>query len=626
MTGIAVFVSWPAAPDASVQLGQMLDRAPHRGSHRHIIAAVRGACLGCTWTGAATGPHASLAAETDAELVCVADVRIDNRDELMAELAGTEQSVPSDAELLLHGYRRWGTELADRLVGDFAFAIWDAGRRSLYLARDPFGVRPLFYRAGADWLAVASEVEQILITGSAALEERVVLDYLLFEHRLPRETFFSGIFRVQPGHWLMATASGLREERYWQPSLRPERSRDTGDCAEEFQRRFRQAVADRLGSTGVVVAQLSGGLDSSSAVCMAAELTRGTHSPAVVAASAVYPGLDCDETPYIDAVVRRTGLRSERWDATAAPTLDAAGCCAGHPWAGAAAESWEGDLRLARRLGAAALLSGFGGDELLFERGVFRDLAAAGRWWELIREALLAPRYSSRSAAFFLRDAVRNTAPRRWLRWYRWLRPRKPAHPPEWLAPALADVWNQRPRNEDVSPVPDRSHTGEFTWRWLTSPNLWWAVELQTLRAAHAGVEMRFPFLDRRLAEFVLALPYEARLPHGRMKRLLRCGMKELLPREVAERQGVTTFDAMVRRNFHKNRPCIRAIIGSGQWLSGKFINRDAAKKLFQPLDTGAEALVNCHAVTTVLDVAQLELWLRFLCEQKLVTSCWGAP
>jgi asparagine synthetase B (glutamine-hydrolysing) len=190
----------------------------------------------------------------------------------------------------------------------------------------------------------------------------------------------------------------------------------------------------------------------------------------------------------------------------------------------------------------------------------------------------------------------------------------------------LADLWAQRSPSEELALPPRRSHTADFTWRWLTSPNLWWAVELQTLRAARVGVELRFPFLDRRLAEFVLALPYEARLPHGRMKRLLRYGMKELLPREVALRQGVTTFDAMVRRNFVKNRPCFRRVFADERWLCKEFINREAVKKLFETLDNRGESLVDCHAVATVLDVAQLELWLRFLCQQKLVTSCWGAP
>jgi asparagine synthase (glutamine-hydrolysing) len=618
MAGIGVVLYWQADHYRSEQLTQMLDRIPHRGSARQVLAAGRAGGLGCTWTGSAKGPHAVLADVPGQELVCVADARIDNRAEVAAALFGAGQSAPADADLLLHGYRRWGTGLADRLVGDFAFAIWDGPRQCLYLARDPFGVRPLFYRQDAHGLLAASEVEQLLALGEATLDGRVVLDYLRTDHRRPRETFFRGICRVLPGHWLLATRDTLQEQRYWQP---PAERHQAGDAPQQFHRLFAQAVADRLDPDGVVVAQLSGGLDSSSIVCMAAHLTEGA---AVVAASAVYPGLDCDETRYIDTVIRRAGVRSERWDATTAPTLDAAGFCAGHPWAGTAPESLEGDLRLAGQLGATAVLSGFGGDELLFERGVFRDLAADGRWLELVHEALLAPRYSSRSAAFFLRDAVRSTMPDQWLRWYRRLRPRRPTapQPPEWLGPALADVWTQGSPTEDPSPPPGRSHTADLTWRWLTSPNLWWAVELQVLRAARAGLQLRFPFLDRRLAECVLALPYNERLPHGRMKRLLRSSMKELLPRAIVDRQGVTTFAAMVRRNFARNRPCLRNAFAGEHWLCGNFINREAAKKLFQMLDSAPEGFVDCHAIATVLDIAQFELWLRFLCEQKLATSC----
>src|SRR5262249_5571207 len=156
--------------------------------------------------------------------------------------------------------------------------------------------------------------------------------------------------------------------------------------------------------------------------------------------------------------------------------------------------------------GVAAVLSGFGGDELLFERGIFRDLALSGRWLELLHQARLAPRYSVRSAGFFLQDALRALLPDALRQLYRRRRPRPSRSPPNWLGPVLREVFEREQAASFLIPCWDRAtQTQRFTWHWLTRPNLWWSLELQTLRAARQGVEMRFPYLDRRLADFVLA-------------------------------------------------------------------------------------------------------------------------
>jgi hypothetical protein len=96
--------------------------------------------------------------------------------------------------------------------------------------------------------------------------------------------------------------------------------------------------------------------------------------------------------------------------------------------------------------------------------------------------------------------------------------------------------------------------------------------------------------------------------------------MSGILPPPIAKRQGVTTFDAVVRRNFSKNRPCIEAVLEGKNWLSGSFINKESVKKLFQYLDMDANASVDSHRLGFVLDVVQFELWLGFLCKQP----CWS--
>jgi asparagine synthetase B (glutamine-hydrolysing) len=269
------------------------------------------------------------------------------------------------------------------------------------------------------------------------------------------------------------------------------------------------------------------------------------------------------------------------------------------------------------------VLSGFGGDELLFERGIFRDLAARGRWLELLRQARLAPRYSTHSSAFYIQDALRALVPRHVRRLYRRLRPRTLPTPPCWLGPELQGIY-QCEGGEPVAPAywEGASHTQQFTWRWLTSPNLWWSIELQAYRAARQGVELRLPFLDRRLADFVMSIPYEQRLPAGQMKRLLRAGMGRLLPPEIARRARPTTFDAMVRLHFQKHHNYLEKLFSDGNsWLSKRFVDQSGIKKFFQELDTASLTSVGYSSIQLVLDVGQLERWLDGLSRDRLLTS-----
>ncbi len=604
MSGLAVAISWRGNASAVEIVHRMLAAMPHRGANRQVIQPAVGVALGLV------DRH-----ETPAS-ACLADARLDNRDGLHQALTAGRSL--SDPDLLALGYERWGTALADRLRGDFALAVWDAGPRRLYAARDCFGVRPLYYHASANWLLLASEVEAVLRSGlvDGRLEERVVREYLLEDHRSPRETFFAGVSRVRPGHWLLANERAVREDRYWLPPRQDVRLQPR-DCPTEFRKFFRASVSDRLRDEGPVVAQLSGGLDSSSVVCTANAIVGDAKTPKVHTVSAVYPGLDCDETPWVDAVVRRVRFPHHRWDGTGE---DNAERCVAHPEVGDCFRVMDGDLRYARQIGARVLLTGVGGDELLFERGAYRDLAAHGRWLALLGETVFTPRfYSVQTGARFLDDAIRANLPAWLRRGLRALWPRPPEVPPSWLAargplPGLAETAAPLPELPDA--------TRRCQWAWLTSPNLWWTVELQVLRAARQGIDARFPFLDRRLADFVLAIPYEHRLPHGRMKCLLRRAMARLLPPMVRDRVRVTTFDSLAAVARGREGAWLRVLVNGPEWLAGPYVDQAALRRMFAFLDSGQQNCSNQLSQCRVLmKCAQMELWLRFLRGRGTVPS-----
>jgi asparagine synthase (glutamine-hydrolysing) len=202
----------------------------------------------------------------EGEVVVVADARIDNRAELVAALGGVVGSGATDVELIAAAYRAWGLESAARLVGDFAFVVWDGERRRLYAARDALGMRSLAYRVEAGRALFATEVKQILAVPGvpARIFEPAVAAFL--SGRLPRPewSFWEGIAQLAPAHaWTWEEGAGSRTWRYWDvDGGRRIRYRREEEYAEHFLELFRESVRARLRSVRPVGLLLSGGVDS----------------------------------------------------------------------------------------------------------------------------------------------------------------------------------------------------------------------------------------------------------------------------------------------------------------------------------------------------------------------------
>jgi len=615
MSGIAVELSFegPSVDCATVSL--LLEAMPHRGPDGRAVVQNGCCAMGVARRRTTGGTISDLdpLQEPRLGLWVVGDVRLDNRADLARELVGTARDPKPPMELLALGYERWGVQLASHLEGDFAFALWDSRHRTLYAARDPFGTRPLFYHRNCARLVLCSEIDALLRQPGVewALDERTILDYLLGEYRHYRETFFRDIQRVIPGHYILAKANNVSEVRYWHPP-----SQLTGlserECVGRFRELFKRSVQARLSSDMPIVSQLSGGLDSSSIACIAGEICREHRSlPRVVLASATYPGFACDETPWIDAVAQSLPFQSIKWDARSAVwPLDVKAVMA-HPWRDAQAGGASRAFEIAREIGGRVLLSGHGGDELLFERGVFQDLAAQHRWRALVRETLLAPTfYSSRTRSFFFFEAIRPIILRPGLRRvYRRFRPRPAIAPPQWLGKRLQELWCE-PR--PPSPFGERasSPAQQSNWQWLTGAEAFWSMELQELDAARMGIEMRFPYLDRALASFVLSLPCERRLPSGQMKQILRRAMSDVLPRIVAERGRVTSFSDSYCDKVRQNLAQLQATFDGSNWRCEPYVERQRARDLLAAARTRTRDDDNWREWMRVWDIAILERWL----------------
>ena len=450
-----------------------------------------------------------------------ADARVDNRAELIEALAtSTEQPLHTDADLLLAAHERWGTDLVDHVVGDFAFALWDADAEELVLARDPVGVRPLFVARTPTGVVASSALPAVL----EALGVRPSTDeaYLAgFLHGLPPRdrTVWSGIERLAPGHRLRVGQSHDVVERYWRPSLEPLMQPLT-DSVAQVQESFDEAVRCRLRTPNGIAVDLSGGLDSSTITATAAGIA------AVRPVSLVYRADgEAFELDHVEAVCNHLGLEPTLIEADDLATLDPVGDIRVHrePLFSIDATDTAALYDAVANLGCAVSLTGVGGDELLDSTATCA--ADRNRW--SARVSIL--RWAAGRPGGLVAGVVRSRRRHQALRERPWLRvPR-----PDWPTVTLGRSGHAVNRLTGI----------EAPW----NPP---AFELTDRLAAERGVEVRYPFLDRRLIELVLRLP-ESHIRTGDDPRgLHRRAFGARLPPSVAGRIDKAEFTASFKRRM----------------------------------------------------------------------------
>ncbi len=533
-----------------------------------------------------------------------------------------------DTEVLVHLYEDYGEACVEHLRGMFAFALWDRDRQVLLLARDPLGIKPLFYahQGGRFWFA--SEIKALLAGGvERTVDAQALWQYLTFLYVPAPMTIFEGIRQLPPGHILTLTRGEMLVRRYW--SLRPDPNA-VGLRAEEAEERLlahlKEAVRLHLISDVPLGVFLSGGMDSTTLVA----LMRTVSDSRIRTFTIGYGGADetYNELTFARLVAERFGTdhHEEILEPKAVDLLPRIIQAFDVPFGDSSAIPNYLVSQVARRTVTVAL-AGHGGDELfggyprylgqrvgaLYDRlpsGLRRGLASASRW---IPESVHSDNWPGRVRRFL--GAGNLPADERYLRWITFL-------PPEWGENALTPETRAR-----AGPTKPEYAYGQVYWAWENSDpaERAMALDVQTylpddllvlgdrMSMAHS-LEVRVPFCDHVVVQFALGLPARDRFRNGRLKSFFKQTLAPCLPPEILARskQG---FMVPLPRWFNADlKEMVRELLSEETVRQRGYVRYPYVRWLLEEHASGRRNLKD-----QIYALLALEIWQRVCVEARPV-------
>lgn len=501
------------------------------------------------------------------------DGRLDNRQELGA---GEEESDDAVVLRLLVG----GWETLDRLIGPWALLLVDLQEREAHLARDPTGERMLCWHVEPGRLRIAGEPAAL---PGRDLDEDTLSAFFAVREPAPDATFFRAVRQVPPGWRVTLSARGERRQRFW--SSDPTLLRwSEAESAERFRELVTTAVRAHLRAPGPAAVLMSGGLDSTTVAAHAARLLpKGAKVRAVSWRFRELP--KADESEYAQAMMTAAGLEPV-W-------VEGDGCW---PLRDLATSPIDPSLPFEnpyRELHAAAFSAAAAGGSKALLTGHFSDEMYHGvdAWW--LRDSLA--RGDWRTAGSGLRDELRwRSRPEAWTPGLRralgvlllgtaWERLRS-LRTPDWLIPSARKALPRRPLHP--ARHPEQAET-------LLSPFAMMGIAVEMRRARDCGIELRFPFRDRRLIEFALRLPADHLARPGWRKRLVWRAAEGWLPDEVRLRRRTSDLGPLFARGVgeREHTTVRRLLFGEGPQLWRRWIDPAMLERFLDTARTGGSGL-----------------------------------
>ena len=516
---------------------------------------------------------------------------IELRDEL--KNSGHDFSTQSDTEVILKAYQQWGETCLDRFNGMFALVIFDRETERIFMARDRFGIKPLYWWTSSEgFIAIASEIKQFTVLPGwrSRLNAQCAYDYLnwgICDHT--SETLFSGVHQLRGGEYadlsLKDPSKGIHPQRWF--NLNPQvRTIGKYSAAETFRELFTDSIRLRLRSDVPVGSCLSGGLDSSSIVCVVNSLLKseGMETLQKTFSARLYNSR-FDEGEYIEAVISKTGAQDHHVYPELNELFNELDSLVWHqdePFNSSSVFAQWMVFRLAAENGVKVMLDGQGADELLagydgYTAARFAGLFKRLKMRLLFQEIQLTSRNNGLTPEILVKKLFNHMMPERVRQPFRKFSGKASTHP-KWLN---LDRLN-------IDAIDPFSHYGSIgasvtglSISQLTRSHLPMLLHWEDRDSMAHSVESRVPFLDYRLVNFIVSLPEEYKISAGVSKQLLRKAMNGLLPEKIRMRMDkigfVTPEEMWVKEEAsdtfrHKMRRAIEASQG--------VINHNAEKKL----------------------------------------------
>lgn len=540
------------------------------------------------------------------------DGRLDNYEDLQQQLGLSDPQIP-DSVLVLAAFVRWGEECFSRFVGDWALALWSEKERSLYLARDHAGTRTLYFEMTGEEVLWSTYLETFFSSKAVRdLDAGYAAAYLGCQPIRDR-TPYQGIRAVLPAHYLVIKDDQVTCRVHWdwmvQGSITYKSEREYD---EHFSALFRQAVDRRTGPGAPILAQLSGGMDSASIVCMSDHIRLGTDPDGLIDTISFYDDTEphWNEYPYFSRVEAKRGKIGIHQKASfASRTFRSAVTPFGASLLPGMDESFLIREKEFERLTAGrqyrVVLSGIGGDEVL--GGVPSALPELA---DHLISGKLEP-YLKRSVAWCL--ANRSTlwgsiaaSIRFLLSVYGPVRLDRKTIPP-WISTTVSEMCSSLLRND----VASRQATLGLCPSRIANGRTWWSI-MEGLPHLYPSLlrrlEYRYPYLDRDLVTFLFTIPREQLIGPGRRRLLMRRALKGIVPDEILERRrkAFCIHGPIEAMQFSSDE--VDAIIKKSRLVALGLVYPVEFKKALEAIRDGVDPRWSAGMMKTL----NFESWLRF--------------
>lgn len=674
MSGIVGIYDISDRPVERETLGRMVDRLAHRGPDGAEIWYEGNVGLGhrMLWTTPESLLEKQPLVERSGNFILTADARIDNREELISALGLHDRPVEkiTDSDLILAAYLKWGDRCPEKLIGDFAFAIWDKHKQVLFCARDHMGVKPFYYYyQPGRFFAFASEIKGLLCLENVPnrVNEAKVGVYLCqlsgFSELKP-DTFYEDIFRLQPAHSLEVSQKGLAFQSYWDLNAEAQKIQFKSDAeyVEEFRERFTEAIRCRLRSAYPIASTLSGGLDSSSVSCIARNLL--SQHPKQTKLPTIYS--DCgvpstDEKGYVNTILAQGGFQHH----IAPVTRHISAAQIVTPWLDRPVQMPTPAMLLSimqsvRQQEARVLLTGHDGDTIVSHGTDYpQELIDSGEW-DTLRKMLWSQFDNGKEAKTavngrveaklydyaqpYLKNLTQTFSLKNYIKAFKDLT--KISQNRKFIIKKIFYLLARNPYLElqyrrnvrwkssnpnlnlefthqiNLSQLLKEEYHYQFAYfpseYWnhyhaITSSNLLASTEQIDGIAGGLAVEPRHPFLDKRLIELCLAVPAHLKYCKGFGRGVMRRAMKNILSEEVRHRRSKVDFSGfLVAKMEEEERPLIEDLLSNRQAKFSHYIDIEALSREYQDFAQSSTHWRQRRRRARLISTAMfLEIWLN---------------